>query len=39
MSDEKVYKTLVEKSEGKRRDHFEDQRVDGRIILKWTLKK
>jgi hypothetical protein len=28
---------LVEKIEGK--DHFNDLGVDGRIILKWTIKR
>jgi hypothetical protein len=33
-----AYKIFVGKPEGKRY-HLEDQVVDGRIILKWILKK
>jgi hypothetical protein len=32
-----VYKVLVENL--KARDHFEDLDIDGRIVLKWVLKK
>jgi hypothetical protein len=31
-----AYRILVEKPEG--RNHFEDRRVYGRIILKWILE-
>ena len=32
-----VHKVLVGKPEGK--DHWRDQDVDGRIILRWILRK
>jgi hypothetical protein len=32
-----VYRALVERSEGKARDHWEDLGVGGMITLKWTL--
>ena len=35
-----VHKVLVGKPEGKRpRDHWEDEDVDGRIILRWIFRK
>jgi hypothetical protein len=36
-SDGNAYNILVGKPEGK--DNLEDLRVDGKVILKWTLRK